>query len=44
MSELDEARELLIRMRDDAAANEDFEGAAELDLEIRQRSLKDVEW
>jgi len=31
----DRLRELVIRMRDDAAANGDFRGAAELDEQLR---------
>jgi hypothetical protein len=32
----DRLREMVIRMRDDAAANGDFQGAAELDEKLRE--------
>jgi hypothetical protein len=32
----DRLRELAIRMRDDAAANGDFQGAADLDAKLRE--------
>jgi hypothetical protein len=35
-------RELVIRMRDDAAANGDFQGAADLDEKLREAFPRDA--